>query len=148
MTRITRGPAGSPSALLKFLGVAHGPCPVPGVFPACHPLKGHRFGVLYVRTFIRFKNFRKRGGLCNIQVLVSFLFNREVSHPLTEEAIMSGKDKNKKPAPKPDAKEDKKTSETVHLSAEELRKISGGVGVTYPETSPHALAWRELGQTA
>ena len=44
---------------------------------------------------------------------------------------MSDKGKSEKPAPKPEGKEDKKTSETVHLSAEELRKISGG-GFTQP----------------
>jgi hypothetical protein len=37
--------------------------------------------------------------------------------------------KKEKPTPKPETKEDKKASETVHLSAEDLRKISGGAGV-------------------
>ncbi len=41
-------------------------------------------------------------------------------------AIMSDKKKNEKSTPQPDTKADKKASETVHLSAEELRKISGG----------------------
>ena len=36
------------------------------------------------------------------------------------------KKKNEKSAPRPDTKADKKTSETVNLSAEDLRKISGG----------------------
>ncbi len=40
--------------------------------------------------------------------------------------------KKEKPAPKQDAKADKKTSETVHLSAEDLRKISGGGSATGP----------------
>ncbi len=40
-----------------------------------------------------------------------------------------GEKKKEKPAPKPDTKVEKKTSETVNLSAEELRKISGGAGV-------------------
>ncbi len=39
---------------------------------------------------------------------------------------MSDKKKNEKSTSQPDTKADKKTSETVHLSAEELRKISGG----------------------
>lgn len=39
---------------------------------------------------------------------------------------MSDKKKNEKSTPQPDTKADKKASETVHLSAEELRKISGG----------------------
>jgi hypothetical protein len=55
--------------------------------------------------------------------------HREGSQTLTVEATMSDKKKKDKPAPKPDAKDEKKTSETVHLSAEELRKISGGAGV-------------------
>jgi hypothetical protein len=37
-----------------------------------------------------------------------------------------GDKKKAKPAPKPGTKSDKKTSETVQLSADELRKISGG----------------------
>ena len=45
-------------------------------------------------------------------------------------------DKEKKPAPKPDAQADKKTSETVHLSAEELRRISGGTHATGPKPMP------------
>ena len=40
--------------------------------------------------------------------------------------------KNEKPASQPDTKADKKTSETVHLSAEELRKISGGTDTPKP----------------
>jgi hypothetical protein len=43
---------------------------------------------------------------------------------------MSEKKPREKPMPKPDKKVDHKTSETVHLSAEELRKISGGAGGT------------------
>ncbi len=38
-----------------------------------------------------------------------------------------GEKKKERPTPKPETKADKKTSETVHLSAEELRKISGGL---------------------
>jgi len=41
---------------------------------------------------------------------------------------MSEKKPHEKPAPKTDKKGEKKTSETVQLSAEELRKISGGTG--------------------
>ncbi len=40
--------------------------------------------------------------------------------------------KKEKPAPKQDTKADKKTSETVHLSAEDLRRISGGASATGP----------------
>jgi hypothetical protein len=43
-----------------------------------------------------------------------------------------GEKKKEKPAPKPDTKADKKTSETVNLSAEDLRKISGGAIATPP----------------
>src|SRR5271157_2489948 len=53
---------------------------------------------------------------------------------------MSEKKKGK-PAPKPDTKADKKTSETVHLSAEDLRKISGGArsNTPPPKTNPSPL---------
>jgi len=54
----------------------------------------------------------------------------------TTEAIMSDKNKNEKSKPKGETKSDKKTSETVNLSAEELRKISGGTKVTQPPL-PH-----------
>jgi hypothetical protein len=40
--------------------------------------------------------------------------------------------KPEKPAPKSETKADQKTSETVNLSAEELRKISGGGSATLP----------------
>ncbi len=43
-----------------------------------------------------------------------------------------GEKKKEKPAPKPETKADKKTSETVHLSAEDLRKISGGAAIHNP----------------
>jgi len=43
-----------------------------------------------------------------------------------------GEKKKEKPAPKPDTKADKKTSVTVNLSAEDLRKISGGAIATPP----------------
>jgi len=42
---------------------------------------------------------------------------------------MSDKKAQKKPAPKSDPKVDPKKTETVQLSAEELRKISGGAFV-------------------
>ena len=48
---------------------------------------------------------------------------------------MSDKGKSKKPEPKPENPADKKTSETVHLSAEELRKISGGAATHPPPQS-------------
>jgi len=40
--------------------------------------------------------------------------------------------KHEKPKPKPETKPEKKPAETVNLSAEELRKISGGVFVRVP----------------
>jgi len=46
-----------------------------------------------------------------------------------KEPIMAEKKTDKadrKPETKPETNPEKKTSETVHLSAEELRKISGG----------------------
>lgn len=42
------------------------------------------------------------------------------------------KKKNEKSTPQTDTKADKKVSETVHLSAEDLRKISGGATATKP----------------
>ena len=45
---------------------------------------------------------------------------------------MSDKKKNDKSTSQGDSKADKKTSETVHLSADELRKISGGTIATPP----------------
>jgi len=39
---------------------------------------------------------------------------------------MADKPKEKRETREPDSKKEKKTSETVHLSAEELKKISGG----------------------
>jgi hypothetical protein len=45
---------------------------------------------------------------------------------------MSDKNAQKKPAPKADPKADPKKSETVNLSAEELRKISGGSSTGVP----------------
>jgi hypothetical protein len=39
---------------------------------------------------------------------------------------MSDKPKEERKPQEQDAKQDQKTSDTVHLSAEELRKISGG----------------------
>jgi hypothetical protein len=47
-------------------------------------------------------------------------------------AIMSDKNAPKKPAPKAEPKPDPKKSETVNLSAEELRKISGGAAQGLP----------------
>lgn len=49
-----------------------------------------------------------------------------------------GEKKKEKPAPRPDTKADKKASETVNLSAEDLRKISagasgGGTGTNHPK---------------
>jgi hypothetical protein len=38
--------------------------------------------------------------------------------------------KTEKKEPKSETTPDRKTAETVHLSAEELRKISGGAGAT------------------
>lgn len=43
-----------------------------------------------------------------------------------------GDKKKERPAPKPETKADKKTSETVHLSADELRRISGGGTLNNP----------------
>jgi len=48
---------------------------------------------------------------------------------------MSDKKKNEKPKSQPDTKADRKTSETVNLSAEELRKISGGATASNPPKS-------------
>jgi hypothetical protein len=49
---------------------------------------------------------------------------------------MSNKKQDREKAkPKPEPEAEKKTSETVHLSAEELRKISGGSGA--PVQNPH-----------
>jgi hypothetical protein len=45
---------------------------------------------------------------------------------------MSDKKAHKKPAPKADPKADPKKGETVNLSAEELRKISGGAATPVP----------------
>jgi hypothetical protein len=41
-------------------------------------------------------------------------------------------DKNKKPAPGSAEGADKKTSETVNLSSEELKRISGGIAQSNP----------------
>jgi hypothetical protein len=41
-------------------------------------------------------------------------------------------DKNRKPVPGSAEDTDKKTSETVNLSSEELKRISGGVGIANP----------------
>ncbi len=41
-------------------------------------------------------------------------------------------DKKNKPESKTESKSDKKTTETVQLSADELRRISGGKGVSNP----------------
>jgi hypothetical protein len=48
---------------------------------------------------------------------------------------MSQTKKRDKTPPTPDPKKGQKTSETVHLSAEELRKISGGVANPTPGPS-------------
>ncbi len=45
---------------------------------------------------------------------------------------MSDKKKNEKAAPQPETNANKKTSETVQLSAEDLRKISGGAKTGNP----------------
>jgi hypothetical protein len=45
---------------------------------------------------------------------------------LNREFTMSDKPKEKHDSPKAETKKDTKTAETVNLSAEELRKISGG----------------------
>jgi hypothetical protein len=49
---------------------------------------------------------------------------------------MSDKDLKEKAGPKPDPNLDKKASETVNLSAEELRRISGGGGVINNPPNP------------
>ncbi len=49
---------------------------------------------------------------------------------------MSTKEKNQKADPKPQTEPEQKTSETVHLSAEELRKISGGQTSMIPPPKP------------
>jgi hypothetical protein len=55
---------------------------------------------------------------------------------------MASEPKNKKPDSKkesapPPSKADQKTSETVHLSSEELRKISGGATSQGGGPNPH-----------
>jgi len=50
---------------------------------------------------------------------------------------MSDKKPQEKPVPKQEVKADQKTSETVHLSAEELRKISGGAIAPKPPGPAH-----------
>ena len=70
----------------------------------------------------------------NVDTVDSYLIFRGVNGVLILEAKMSDEKKEKKSAPKPETKADKKGSETVHLSAEDLRKISGGSKATKP---PH-----------
>ena len=82
------------------------------------------------------QNLKKSVGMCNIRRVNSYLTVERSDRHFTEEAIMSDKKKNEKPASQPDTKADKKTSETVHLSAEELRKISGGVTGTPTTETP------------
>jgi hypothetical protein len=45
---------------------------------------------------------------------------------------MSDKPKDEKSAPKTEQATEKKGSDTVHLSAEELRKLSGGIATSTP----------------
>jgi hypothetical protein len=45
------------------------------------------------------------------------------------------KEKNRKPAPSSETEAEKKVSETVNLSAEELKRISGGAAVS-PSPKP------------
>jgi hypothetical protein len=79
---------------------------------------------------------QESGESCNDGWVDSFLVFREVSQSYPEEAVMSGQKKPQTPTPKPDANVDKKTSETVNLSAEELRKISGGAGAVGSNPKP------------
>jgi len=83
------------------------------------------------------QNLRKNVGLCNIDGVDSYFTGRAIRQLFIVEAVMSDKKKNEKSAPRPDTKADKKTSETVQLSAEELRKISGGATAPkQPKTGP------------
>jgi len=50
---------------------------------------------------------------------------------------MSEKPRTDKQSPKPEAPQEKKPPETVQLSAEELRKISGGAGTVIPPPPKH-----------
>ncbi len=72
------------------------------------------------------QNLRKNVGRCNIEGVNSYFTGRAFRKLFIGEPVMSDKKKHEKSPPKPDTKGEKKTSETVHLSAEELRKISGG----------------------
>ncbi len=50
---------------------------------------------------------------------------------------MTEPNKNEKSTSRPETKTDKKGSETVHLSAEDLRKISGGATTVPGTKGPH-----------
>ena len=83
------------------------------------------------------QNLRKNVGLCNIEGVNSYFTGRAFRNLFIGEPVMSDKKKHEKSAPQPDTKADKKTSETVNLSAEELRKISGGATAPkQPKTGP------------
>ena len=103
----------------------------------CEPYSIHLF--TYIR---RFKTSRKdRRSSVTSDGPISFLKGRDPrTRSITlREAVMSDKEPHEKPAPNPDKKAEQKTSETVHLSAEELRKISGGqaalLSLLPPQTS-------------
>jgi len=77
-------------------------------------------------------NLRKNKGSCNIERVDSYLTGRAFRELFTAEVVMSDKKKNEKAAPQPETNANKKTSETVQLSAEDLRKISGGAKTGNP----------------
>ena len=98
--------------------------------------------VLVYISFISKELSKKNEDSCNIEGADSFLKGRwkKTLSTTLREAVMSEKKPHEKPAPKADKKAEQKTSETVHLSAEELRKISGGAGGTNTQGPGHGPA--------